>query len=205
MSYAPQGRSRPVSAAPATRRGPSAGEALTGSLGFVGLLWLVEVVDTLLGNRLDAEGIRPGNPEGLTGVLFAPLLHGGWAHLVANSVPLLVLGFLLLLSGVRRWVSVTAVVWVVGGLGTWLTGGPGTVHIGASGLVFGWLVYLLLRGLFSRRPGQIALGVLVLLVYGGMLWGVLPSQPGVSWQGHLFGALGGGLAAYWFASGDRRP
>ena len=194
-----------MSAAPATRRGPSAGEALTGSLGFVGLLWLVEVVDTLLGNRLDAEGIRPGNPEGLTGVLFAPLLHGGWAHLVANSVPLLVLGFLLLLSGVRRWVSVTAVVWVVGGLGTWLTGGPGTVHIGASGLVFGWLVYLLLRGLFSRRPGQIALGVLVLLVYGGMLWGVLPSQPGVSWQGHLFGALGGGLAAYWFASGDRRP
>lgn len=189
---------------PAVSRGLPAGEAMVGSIGFVGLLWLIEVIDTLLGNRLDAEGIRPGDPEGLSGIAFAPLLHGGWGHLLANSVPLLVLGFLLLLSGVRRWLSVTAVVWIVGGLGTWVLGGAGTVHIGASGLVFGWLVYLILRGVFSRRPGQIAVGVLVLLVYGGLLWGVLPSQPGVSWQGHLFGALGGGLAAYWFASGDRR-
>lgn len=194
----------PTHGKPAVNRGLPAGAAMLGSISFVGLLWLIEVIDTLLSNRLDAEGIRPGDPDGLSGVVFAPLLHGGWGHLLANSVPLLVLGFLLLLSGVRRWLSVTAVVWVVGGLGTWVLGGAGTVHIGASGLVFGWLVYLILRGAFSRRAGQIAVGVLVLLVYGGLLWGVLPSQPGVSWQGHLFGALGGGLAAYWFASGDRR-
>jgi len=206
MPYPPPDRSWSVP--PRTRQprrvGTSAGTALTGSLGFVALLWLAEVVDTLLGHRLDAEGIRSGNPDGLSGVLFAPLLHAGWGHLVANSLPLLVLGFLLLLSGLRRWLAVTAVVWVIGGLGTWLTGGPGTLHLGASGVVFGWLSYLMVRGLFSRRPGQIALGVLVFLLYGGLLWGVLPSQPGVSWQGHLFGAVGGGLAAYWFASGDRR-
>lgn len=190
-------------ARPVERRAP-AGTAAAWSGGFVVVLWLVEILDTLLGGRLDREGIEPGTTDGLSGVLVAPLLHAGWGHLVANSVPLLVLGFLLLLSGVGRWLAVTAVVWVVGGLGTWLTGGPGTIHLGASVLVFGWLVYLLLRGLFSRRPGHVVLGVVVLLVYGGLLWGVLPGTPGVSWQGHLFGAVGGGLAAYWFAPADRR-
>jgi membrane associated rhomboid family serine protease len=95
------------------------------------------------------------------------------------------------------------VVWVVGGVGTWLTGQPGSVHIGASVLAFGWLVYLLLRGVFSRRVGQVLLGLLLLTVYGGVLFGVLPGQPGVSWQGHLFGAVGGGLAAWWWGVRDR--
>lgn len=182
---------------------PAASSAAVGSGAFVAVLWAVELLDTMLGGRLDREGIRPLSGDGLGGIVLAPLLHSGWGHLVANSVPLLVLGFLLLLSGVGRWVAVTAVVWLVAGVGTWITGGPGTVHIGASGLVFGWLVYLLVRGLFSRRPGQIALGVVVFLIYGGLLFGVLPGTPGVSWQGHLFGAVGGALAAYWFASRDR--
>lgn len=172
------------------------------SAGFVGVLWVAEIIDTVLGNRLDAEGIRPGDVDGLSGVLFAPLLHGGFGHLIANTVPLLVLGFLVLLSGVRRWVGVTAVVWLVGGVGTWLIGGAGTVHIGASGIVFGWLAYLILRGFFSRSARQILLGVVVLLLYGGLLWGVLPGRPGISWQGHLFGAVGGVLAAWW--SAERR-
>jgi membrane associated rhomboid family serine protease len=98
---------------------------------------------------------------------------------------------------------VTAVVWVVGGVGVWLAGPGGTIHIGASVLVFGWLCYLLLRGVFSRNPGQLALGVLLLFLYGGVLWGVLPGQPGISWQGHLFGAIGGGLAAWWLGRADR--
>ena len=173
------------------------------SAGFVAVLWVTEIVDTLLGNRLDAEGIRPGDPDGLSGIAFAPLLHGGFGHLAANSVPLLVLGFLILLSGVARWIAVTTLVWLVAGVGTWLFGGVGTVHIGASGLVFGWLTYLIVRGLVTRRPGQIAVGVVVLLVYGGTLWGVLPGQPGVSWQGHLFGALAGVLAAWWLSGGRR--
>jgi len=163
--------------------------------GFVLLLWVIELVDTLMGHRLDAFGVRPWDLGGLSGILFAPLLHLGWGHLIANTGPLLVLGFVILLSGVGTWLRVTAVVWLVGGLGTWLTGGPGSVHIGASGLVFGWIVYLVLRGVFSRSLLQIGVGVVILLAYGAILWGVLPGQFGISWQGHLFGAIGGGLAA----------
>jgi membrane associated rhomboid family serine protease len=188
---------------PATTTRTSWGQAGVWSAGFVAVLWVSEIIDTLLGNRLDAEGIRPGDPDGLSGIAFAPLLHGGFGHLAANSVPLLVLGFLILLSGVARWIAVTTLVWLVAGVGTWLFGGVGTVHIGASGLVFGWLTYLIVRGLVTRRPGQIAVGVVVLLVYGGALWGVLPGQPGVSWQGHLFGALAGVMAAWWLSGGRR--
>jgi membrane associated rhomboid family serine protease len=190
--------------APRASRASRAGLAAAVVGAFVALLYLLEVVDQVaFGGRLDLEGVRPRSEEGLVGVLAAPLLHGGWAHLVGNTVPLLVLGFLVLLSGLVRWATVTAVVWLVGGLGTWLVAPPGTVHLGASTLVFGWLSYLLVRGFVSRRPGQIAVGVLVLVLYGGALWGVLPGQPGVSWQAHLFGACGGALAAYGFERRDR--
>ena len=158
---------------------------------FVVLLYVVELVDTLDRNRLDGYGIRPREVDGLDGIVFAPLLHHGWGHLVANTVPLLVFGFLILLAGVARWAAVTAVVWLVGGVGTWLTGQPHSLHLGASVLAFGWLVYLLLRGIFARDASQIALGAILLFMYGGILYGVLPGQPGISWQGHLFGALGG--------------
>lgn len=173
-----------------------------GSVAFVAVLWAAEIIDTALNHRLDGEGISPGTVDGLAGILFAPLLHAGFGHLMANTVPLLVLGFLVLLSGVGRWAAVTAIVWLVGGLGTWMFGGWATMHIGASGIVFGWLAYLILRGLFTRSPGEIVVGVAVAVVYGGLLWGVLPGQPGISWQGHLFGAVGGVLAAWGLA--DRR-
>ncbi len=171
--------------------------------GFVALLYVIELIDVLLGNRLDAAGVMPREAEGIDGIAFAPLLHGGWGHLAANTVPLLIFGFLILLAGVMRWLAVTAVVWVIGGVGVWLIGPPNTVHIGASILAFGWLTFLLLRGLFSRSAQQIAIAVILLFMYGGLLWGVLPGQPGVSWQGHLFGAVGGGLAAWWFGGQDR--
>ncbi|WP_110182246.1 rhomboid family intramembrane serine protease [Nocardioides solisilvae] len=197
-----------ASPGPYVERGPSRfaawRTAALWSAGFVALLWVIEGYDAATGNQLDDEGIRPGYSDGLMGILLAPLLHLGWDHLVANSVPLLVLGFLILLSGVGRWLVVTTVVWIVGGLGTWFFGGVGTVHLGASILVFGWLLYLLVRGVFTRRPGQIALGVVVFLLYGGALWGVLPGQAGVSWQGHLFGALGGLCAAWGTRFEDRR-
>jgi membrane associated rhomboid family serine protease len=106
-----------------------------------------------------------------------------------------VLGFLTLATGLLRGLAATAVVWVVGGVGVWLVAGSHSNHIGASGLIFGWIVYLAVRGVVDEQPWEIALGVVVLVLYGGALWGVLPGQPGVSWQGHLFGAMGGGLAA----------
>ena len=176
-------------------RGTSASTASVVIGGFVALLYVIELADTLLHHRLDQEGVEPQQTDGLLGIVFAPLLHGSWEHLIGNTLPLLVLGFLVLLSGVRLWLQVTAIVWVVAGLGTWLVAPPNTIHLGASVLIFGWLVFLLLRGFVSRRVGQILLGLLILFLYGGILWGVLPGQPGISWQGHLFGAIGGAIAA----------
>lgn len=181
--------------APARRGGRALTAAVTIGL-FVALLWVAELVDqVVLRGSLDGSGIRPRTLDGLWGIVWAPLLHGGWAHLIANTGPLLVLGFTILLSGVGPFVRGTAIIWIVSGLGTWLLGAPGSVHVGASGLVFGWLVYLILRGLFTRRFSQILIGIAVLLVYGGVLWGVFPSSPNISWQGHLFGAIGGAIAA----------
>ncbi|NYD57591.1 membrane associated rhomboid family serine protease [Nocardioides marinisabuli] len=166
------------------------------SLGFVALLWVLEIGDQLTpGATLDDNGIRPRTDEGLVGVLLAPLLHGSWGHLISNSGLALLLFFLVLVGSVSRGLLATAVIWAVAGLGTWLVAGSGTSHIGASGLVFGWLTYLVVRGFFARSAGQIVVGLVLFLMYGSILWGVLPGQPGISWQGHLFGALGGVLAA----------
>lgn len=171
--------------------------------GFVALLWLLEIIDAASGHQLDRLGIRPRTGEGLVGVLLAPMIHFGWGHLESNTVPTLVLGFLVLAANIARGLAATAVVWLVGGLGVWLLAPGNTITAGASVLVFGWLVYLLVRGLFNRRVGQILLGVVLLLLYGGLLLGVLPGHPGVSWQGHLFGAIGGVLAAWLLADDDR--
>ncbi|MFD4368068.1 rhomboid family intramembrane serine protease [Rhodococcus sp. NPDC058521] len=170
---------------------------------FTMALYVIEVLDVLSGDRLERAGVEPRSFDGLWGILFAPILHDDWNHLFSNTIPLLVLGFLVLLSGVARGLAATGIVWVVGGFGTWLTGGANSIHIGASVLVFGWLAYLLVRGFFTRNFGQILIGVVVFFVYGGLLWGVFPSQPYVSWQGHLFGAAGGVLAA-WTLSSDAR-
>ena len=172
---------------------------------FTGLLYLIEAIDAVLGGALDRGGIQPRQFDGLDGVLWAPLLHVNWQHLVANTVPVLVLGFFVLAGGIAQFVGVTAVVWMVGGAGTWLIAGEYTTHLGASVLVFGWMTFLLARGFYARSAGQITLAVMLFLVWGGMLWGVLPGTPGVSWEGHLFGALGGLLAARLVAGADRAP
>ncbi|MET0315448.1 MAG: rhomboid family intramembrane serine protease [Rhodococcus fascians] len=177
--------------------------ALTLIVSFTLLLYAIEMLDTVLNHRLDGAGVEPREADGLWGILFAPLLHYGWGHLLANTVPMLVLGFLSLMAGIARGIAATAIVWVVGGFGTWLTGSSGSVHIGASVLIFGWLTFLIVRGVFNRSAVQILIGLVVLAVYGGLLWGVLPSDPRVSWQGHLFGAIGGLIAA-WMLSSSRR-
>jgi membrane associated rhomboid family serine protease len=167
------------------------------------VMWVVEVADLALGD-LDAAGIRPRDPEGLPGIAFAPFLHGGFGHLIANTVPFLVLGATVALGGLVRVASVFVLVALVGGLGTWLTAPEGTVHIGASGVVLGFAAYLLARGLYSRRALDLAVGVVVLFVYGATLVLSLVPTPGVSWQGHLFGAVGGVVAARLLHGRSRR-
>ena len=159
------------------------------------VMWIVEIADQVADGRLDAYGIEPRDPDGLDGVVFAPFLHGGFDHLIGNTIPFLVLGCAIALGGIARVATVTAIVAVVGGLGTWLTAPANTVHIGASGIVFGFAAYLAARGIYSRSVPQIALGVLVLAVWGTTLLRGLVPEDGISWQGHLFGAIGGVVAA----------
>ncbi|MEL5992172.1 rhomboid family intramembrane serine protease [Microbacterium phosphatis] len=164
---------------------------------YVIALWVIEGVDTVMGGELDGGGILPWRLDGAWGILWAPLLHAGWPHLIANTVPALVLGFLALAVDYRKGLAATAIIWIGTGAVVWLTGGIGTNHLGASGVVFGWLTYVILRGVFNRRILQILIGVAVAVVYGAILWGVLPGQTGVSWQSHLAGAVLGALAAIW--------
>lgn len=170
----------------------------------VGLMWVSEVVDLLTPLRLDSYGIRPRDPDGLVGIVLAPFLHLGLGHLLANTTALLVLGALLAWT-TRHLGVVTAGVVLLGGAAVWLLGAPRTVVIGASGVVYGYAAFLAVYGFVARRVGPALVGILVVALYGGLLWGVLPTQPGVSWQGHLFGAGAGVLLAVWLGRRDRRP
>jgi membrane associated rhomboid family serine protease len=168
------------------------GLALVGAM--AALMWVLEIVD-VAGGDLDANGIHPRDVDTLPDIAFAPFLHAGWGHLIGNTVPFLVLGGAIALSGLARTAAVTAIVALVGGLGTWLIGPADTNHIGASGIVFGFAAYLIARGIFSHRALHLAAGVAVIAVYGAtLLFGFIP-HPGISWQGHLFGAVGGVVAA----------
>ncbi len=170
-------------------------------------LWVLEGLDQLSGNALDEYGIHARELDGLPEIFTAPLPHAGWEHLASNSVPFFAFGLLVLLGGVARWAVSSLVSIVSSGLAAWVLTPAGTIVLGASGLIFGWLTYLLVRGLWSRRPGQVALAVVILFLYGGLLWGVLPGHAGISWQAHLGGAVGGVVAAWLLHRRDtsRRP
>ncbi|WP_327634792.1 rhomboid family intramembrane serine protease [Kribbella sp. NBC_00482] len=193
---------------PAKRTGRAVDTARIGSglkllVGLVGLMWLSEVVDTVTHGALDQYGIISREPRGLIGILTAPFLHLGFGHLVSNTLPLVTLGALIAVSGAARLFAVTAIVTVIGGFGTWLVSPPNTITIGASGLVFGYASYLILRGLFNRRLLQVLLGIVVVMVWGSALFSGLLPQDGISWQGHLFGGIAGVLAA-WVLADDKQ-
>lgn len=160
-----------------------------------GLMWLLEIVDAIAGGDLDGWGIRPHDPDRLIGILTAPFLHAGFGHLISNTVPFLVLGFAIALNGAVRVLAVTGIVMLVGGLGTWLIGSENSVHIGASGVVFGYAAYLVSRGAFNRSALELAMGAVVVAIWGSALLSGLIPQDGISWQGHLCGGIGGVVAA----------
>lgn len=159
------------------------------------LMWVLEVVDSLADHRLDEYGIEPREADGLIGIAASPFLHAGFDHLASNTVPFLVMGFMIALNGLGRVLAVTGIVMLVGGLGTWLIGPDNSIHIGASGVVFGYATYLLTRGIFNRDLLELAIAAVVAVIWGGALLGGLVPQDGISWQGHLCGAVGGVIAA----------
>ena len=169
------------------------------------VMWLSEIADVLAGHRLDQYGIEPRDADGLAGIVAAPFLHAGFGHLVSNTVPFLILGFVIAFKGAMRVVAVTAVVALVSGLGTWLVAPAGTLHVGASGVVFGYATYLLSRGFFDRDVVELAIGLAVGVIWGSVLLGGLLPEEGISWQGHLFGAIGGVAAARLLARTRAEP
>ena len=198
------------SSSDATRFGTEAfyaaiGRAFVAMCAFVPVLFLIEFVDIQMEHQLDqAGGIKPRLIVGLDGILFAPLLHGSFEHLVGNSIPLILMGTFVLAAGGRRFLLSTALIAVVSGLGVWFFSPPDTVTVGASGVIFGYLGVLLMRGLVERSWWNIAVGLLIALLYGWQLIGVLPTDERISWQGHLFGFIGGLIAAIAFRRRDRR-
>lgn len=163
---------------------------------FVAVFWIIEIVNQVLfGDRLDQFGIIPRNILGLRGIFLAPFLHANFPHLIANTVPFIVLAWFVMLQDTMDFFIVTLITTIIGGAGVWLIAPSNSITIGASILIFGYLGFLLFRGYFQKNSPSIMLSVIVFFLYGGLIWGVLPSEPHVSWQGHLFGFIGGIVAA----------
>jgi len=180
----------------ADRTAPRPGWAALVMLLLLAGLWMLEFLDQLSGHQLDQLGIHAREVDGMPEIFTAPFLHAGWDHLLSNSLPFYILGFLVLLSGLARWLASSLIIIVISGVAAWSLTPAHTIILGASGLIFGWLSYLLARGIWSRRPAQVVVAALVLLVYGGLIWGIFPNGAGVSWQAHLGGAIGGVVAAW---------
>ena len=162
----------------------------------IAIFWIVEIVDFLVFNgSLDSYGIQPHSLVGLRGIVFAPFLHGGFGHLMANTIPFVTLGWLTMIQETSDFYIASIVSALVGGIGVWIFGSPDSVHVGASILIYGYLGFLLLRAYFQKNFPSIALSIFVALAYGSFIWGVFPSDMRISWQGHLFGFIGGAIAA----------
>lgn len=163
---------------------------------FVAVLWAIQILNWATGYHLNGTfGLIPRHIAGLDGVLGMPLLHGSFGHLISNTLPLVLMGTLIAATATRALMTVNGIIVLVSGALVWLFGSS-AIHIGASGLVFGWFGFLMARGLVDRSPATLTAALIVGLIYGSIIWGVLPGQPGVSWESHLFGALAGGLAAF---------
>lgn len=163
----------------------------------VGLLYVVEIADNISGHAVDRDlGLKTRNISDIWAIATSPFVHVGWNHLLGNTLPLLILGFMVLLSGWREFARVCVIAMVGAGLGAWLFSPSHSITLGASGVIMGLLTYLLARGFYTRKLGQILIALLTFALFGGLLWGLLPTDPHVSWQAHAGGAIGGVLAAY---------
>ncbi|MGO9883394.1 MAG: rhomboid family intramembrane serine protease [Solirubrobacteraceae bacterium] len=188
-----------------TLKGRESTEGLALLLGIVVLMWVIEVINSLDHDGLDnGGGIYPRNVDHVWAIFTAPFLHVSYTHLIDNTIPFVFMGVIIALRGATRLALVTLIVIVVGGLGTWLVAPAGTVTVGASGVVFGYATYLFARGVFNRSVLEIAIGILVGVVWGGALLASVVPHQGISWQGHVCGAIGGVVAA-WLLARPRDP
>ncbi len=186
----------PASRTPA-RRGQIQLEGLVLLVGIVAIMWVVEAINSLDSNRLSkSDGIYARNLDHIWAIFTAPFLHFSWQHLIANTVPFLFMGVIIAFQGARRLLLVTAIIIVIGGLGTWLIAPSGTDTAGASGVVFGYATYLFTRGFFNRSVLELLTGLVVGVVWGGALLSSIVPHYGISWQGHACGAVAGVIAAY---------
>lgn len=166
-------------------------------LKFTALLWIIEIIDQLLlQGHLDRFGIRPRTLTGLIGIPLMPLLHGSFAHLVSNTLPLLTLGYITAKTAPQKFIPTTITLIILSGLGTWLIAGKNQIHIGASALIYAYFGYIITTAITQKRPLQILIALIVAILYGSMIYGIFPNQPNISWQGHLSGLLSGILLAY---------
>ena len=195
--------SGPPTSAPRRRptlKGRESVEGLALLLGIVLLMWVIEAINSIDHDALDnSGGIYPRNVDHLWAVFTAPFLHVSFTHLIDNTIPFVFMGVIIALRGATRLALVTLIVIVVGGLGTWLVAPSGTVTVGASGVVFGYATYLFARGVFNRSVLEVAIGIVVGVVWGGALLASVVPHHGVSWQGHVCGAIGGVVAAWLLA------
>ena len=179
------------------RRGQTQLEGLIVLSGVVGIMWLLEAVNSLDSNRLaTSDGIYARNVDHIWAIFTAPFLHFSFQHLIANTVPFVFMGVIIALQGARKFLLVTLIIIVIGGLGTWLIAPAGTDTAGASGVVFGYATYLFARGFFDRSAFELLTGLLVGVVWGGALLSSIVPHYGISWQGHVCGAIAGVIAAY---------
>jgi membrane associated rhomboid family serine protease len=184
-----------VAVTPTKRRGETQRQGVGLLIGIVAVMWVVEVINTLDSNGLRGDGIWARNVDRLWGIFTAPFIHASFAHLIDNTIPFVFMGLIIALAGAARLALVTAIVIVVGGIGTWLVSPGGESTIGASGVVFGYAAYLFARGFFNRSVLELLTGLIVGAIWGAALLASVVPQPGVSWQGHVCGAVGGVVAA----------
>ncbi len=163
-------------------------------LGFVVLIWVIELINFSIGHRLSDWGILPRTIKGLKGIPLSPFLHASLIHIMMNTIPLAVLGGFVILHGRQIFFEISIIIILVSGTALWLFG-RSSYHVGASGLIFGYFGYLVLRAWYDRSLKSFIIAFVTVFLYGGIIWGLLPTFSRISWEGHLFGLLAGILAA----------